>query len=496
MTTLLSQLTETERARAMARFQVVRPFLEGHAELTSLAQQHSLSLRTLQRWVQRYDAAGLAGLVRKRRMDRGRPRRLSPELHQCVEGLALQRPPLTIAAIHRQVGAFAQQHGLRPPSYGLVYTMVQQLPAALTTLAHKGTKAYAQRFDLLHRREAEAPNAIWQADHSQLDILVVRDGQPPAKPWLTVIQDDYSRAIAGYFLAFEAPSILHTALALRQAIWRKDDPRWHVCGIPAVLYTDHGSDFTSQHLEQVSADLKIRPIFSLPGQPRGRGRIERFFATVQQMLLGELPGYAPPGQGVRGTPQVTLLELEQRFREFVLAVYHGRVHSETGVAPQARWEAGSFLPQMPESVEQLDLLLLTVAKARKVRRDGIWFQGFRYIDTTLAAYVGEDVILRYDPRDMAEVRIFYQDRFLCRAICQELAGDTVPLRDIIRARNRHRRDLRLTLRERSHVVASLLTMHRGHPSEADAAIVEGTEPCEPCQTPPVPLARLKRYYHD
>jgi putative transposase len=106
------------------------------------------------------------------------------------------------------------------------------------------------------------------------------------------------------------------------------------------------------------------------------------------------------------------------------------------------------------------------------------------------------LILRYDPRDMAEVRIFYRDRFLCRAICQELAGATVPLRDIIRARNRRRRDLRQTLRERSHVVASLLTMHRGHPSEADAAIVEGAELCEPCQTPPVPPPRLKRYYHD
>jgi putative transposase len=34
-------------------------------------------------------------------------------------------------------------------------------------------------------------------------------------------------------------------------------------------------------------------------------------------------------------------------------------------------------------------------------------------------------MLRYDPRDIAEVRIFQQDRFLCRAVCQELAGETV-----------------------------------------------------------------------
>src|SRR5438552_13023938 len=83
---------------------------------------------------------------------------------------------------------------------------------------------------------------------------------------------------------------------------------------------------------------------------------------------------------------------------------------------------------MPEALEQLDLLLLTVPTARKVHPDGIRFQGLRYIDTTLAAYIGESVLLRYDPRDLAEVRVFYQDRFLCRAICQELAGETVALR--------------------------------------------------------------------
>jgi putative transposase len=38
--------------------------------------------------------------------------------------------------------------------------------------------------------------------------------------------------------------------------------------------------------------------------------------------------------------------------------------------------------------------------ARKVRRDGIHFQGLRYLSLILAASVGEDVTIRYDPRDM------------------------------------------------------------------------------------------------
>jgi putative transposase len=78
------------------------------------------------------------------------------------------REALSVAIIHRKVCELAQQHDLKPPSYGLVYDIVRQLPTALTTLAHDGAKAYKQRFDLLHRREAQAPNEIWQADHCWL----------------------------------------------------------------------------------------------------------------------------------------------------------------------------------------------------------------------------------------------------------------------------------------------------------------------------------------
>jgi putative transposase len=245
-------------------------------------------------------------LARKARVDRGERRAVSVALEEAIEGLALQKPPLPIAAPYRQVRAIAQQRGEAIPSYSVVYDIVHKLPADLVTLAHEGMKAYSNAFELVHRREAAGPNSIWQADHTPLDILLVRPDGEVAKPWLSTVIDDYSRAVAGYFLSFEDPSSLHTSLALRQSIWRKEDPRWLVCGIPDVLYTDNGSDFTSLHLEQVSADLTIRLVLSIPGKPRGRGRIERFFSTVNEMFLCELDGFAPAGGGVRGEPALTL----------------------------------------------------------------------------------------------------------------------------------------------------------------------------------------------
>jgi len=484
----LVPLPEEARKLALDRFRILQPHLEQSQSLRSVALAAGIPYRTAHRWLVQYRRFGLAALARKCRVDRGERRAASVGVKQAIEGLALQKPPLPIAALYRQVRAIAQQRGEAVPSYSVVYDIVNKLPADLLTLAHEGTKAYSNTFELVHRREAAGPNAIWQADHTPLDILLVRPDGEVAKPWLSTVIDDYSRAVAGYFLSFEDPSSLHTSLALRQSIWRKEDPRWIVCGIPDVLYTDNGSDFTSQHLEQVSADLKIRLVFSIPGKPRGRGRIERFFCTVNEMFLCELDGFAPAGGAVRGKPTLTLAEFDARFRAFLLDVYHRRENAETKMPPAERWQANGFLPRMPGSLEQLDLLLIQVAKARQVRADGIHFQNLRYISTTLAAYVGETVTLRIDPRDMAEVRVFHEGKFLCRAVCAELAGDTVPLREILRARNRRRRELRGVLRDRQATVNTLLDLKRGEITEKE------DEPAKDKPTTSVP--GLKRYRNE
>lgn len=70
--------------------------------------------------------------------------------------------------------------------------------------------------------------------------------------------------------------------------------------------------------------------------------------------------------------------------------------------------------------------------------------------------IGEDVTIRYDPRDADEVWVFYQGAFLCRAVCPELAGEMVSLKDIVSARNRQRGELRIETRERQAVVEKLL----------------------------------------
>ena len=58
-------------------------------------------------------------------------------------------------------------------------------------------------------------------------------------------------------------------------------------------------------------------------------------------------------------------------------------------------------------------------KPRKVGRDGIRFMGRRYVEPTLAAFLGEPVDVLYDPRDLAEVHVHHDGAFVCRALCPE-----------------------------------------------------------------------------
>lgn len=244
------------------------------------------------------------------------------------------------------------------------------------------------------------------------------------------------------YLCFQEPSAINTALTLHQAIWKKENKNWSVCGIPEKFYTDHGSDFTSNHLEQVAIDLKINLIFSEVGFPRGRGKIERFFQTVNQMLLEKLPGYI---KNKNGEKLLTVNEFEEKLIGFILNEYNHDVHASTNSSPVNRWNESNFLPNMPESLEQLDLLLLQIAKTRKVHSDGIHFQGLKYTNINLAAYVGEYALIRYDPKDLAEIRVFYDDHYLCTAISSEISDFTVDIKEITSARNKRRQELKKEL---------------------------------------------------
>ena len=116
----LARLSEDARKLALDRFRLLQPYLEQSRPFWLVALEAGLPFRTAQRWVAQYQQFGLAALVRSKRGDRGR-RGASIRIKEAIEGLALQKPPLPIAALYRQTRRLAQEIGEPPPNYWTVY---------------------------------------------------------------------------------------------------------------------------------------------------------------------------------------------------------------------------------------------------------------------------------------------------------------------------------------------------------------------------------------
>jgi len=112
----LAACTEEERQEAMVRFAVLRPHINDGVPLPEAARGAGVPLRSVQRWLARYRATGLAGLVRATRSDTGN-RKLPAELVEVIEGMALRKPRPSVAAIHRRMIEFATKPQWTPPSY-------------------------------------------------------------------------------------------------------------------------------------------------------------------------------------------------------------------------------------------------------------------------------------------------------------------------------------------------------------------------------------------
>ena len=42
-------------------------------------------------------------------------------------------------------------------------------------------RAYRDTYELVYRRESAKPNQMWQADHTELDIMIIDRGNEPSR---------------------------------------------------------------------------------------------------------------------------------------------------------------------------------------------------------------------------------------------------------------------------------------------------------------------------
>ena len=122
---------------------------------------------------------------------------------------------------------------------------------------------------LLRNKEITFPNQVWS-----IDITYIKMGR--SHMYLTVLLDWYSRKIVGWTLS----DTLDTAYVLetvRNAVSEY--------GIPAILNSDQGSQFTSKEYKALLSRFGIRQ--SMDGKSRWADnvRIERWFRSLKTELI-------------------------------------------------------------------------------------------------------------------------------------------------------------------------------------------------------------------
>lgn len=312
-------------------------------------------------------------------------------------------------------------------TYDQVRHYLSSVPAMLGrhSPARIGRKLYRLTEKAYIRRctERALPGDVYVADGYMADIYLINpiDGKFPWRPELTIGMDLRSRMIVGW-RADE-----HEGTTAVQNLWAETFARWN--HVPLMLYVDNGSGhknkLMSDDMTGFYARHNIEVIHAIPGNPHGKGWIERFFVEVKRdFLKAWRPAFycgddmcdearAQTLSDVRhGKLQPpTLMEFAQAFNAW-LERYANRAHPEDkSVTRAALW--AQLAPITPNATL---LEMKRQAVELTVQRASVKHFKRQYGHPDLHAYNHMKVILEYDLMDNAVAVIRTQDgRWICDA---------------------------------------------------------------------------------
>jgi transposase InsO family protein len=386
--------------RALARFAAVQMVLQAVQRGLSLSQAlheaaqqpwegRFYSAQTIIEWLYRFRRGQFAALYAQPRSDKGQKRALDPSAIEALLKLRQLHPQLTLPALEQEL---LRQGILQPGAYSMSTLQRRLAEAGMdrrslragAALITGPTKAF----------ELPLPNLLWMADAMNGPTLKQPDAASQ-RTFLFALIDDHSRlCVHGQFYPSERTECFLDCL--RQAIQAR--------GLPDKLYTDNGASFRSQHLQIVCANLGIKLIHARPYHSWSRGKIERFFLTVQNQFLAQL----------QFQPVADLLELNRQFWHWVETGYHQRPHSALqDQSPADRFaKAGIALRTVAKDVDVERLFLMR--QERRVRKDATICLGARLWEVP-AHLRGQVITVWFDPVRWTRVELWWRDRLLGQA---------------------------------------------------------------------------------
>jgi putative transposase len=316
-----------------------------------------------------------------------------------------------VKAVHRLMGGEGEPV---PSQSALSRGFDRELTPAEVAFARTGAEGARARSVYL-RWEPEHRADGYAADHKELSIEVFAPrARRPARPWVTLFLDEYSRLIVGWAISLR-PSQAEVLAGLRMAVV-VDPDRGSFGGVPLLLRFDGGLEFAARSVEDAAAMLRCVALRCRAYQPWLKGKIERLNRTVEQTLLCELPRRAhgprrPNGQLADQREALTLERFVGIFDAWVRVYNTERPHDGLdGQTPLERWSQDAR-PVSALAAEDARWMLLPEIP-RQVLKDGVHFAGLIYIVPELNGLVGDTVGIRAMPHDRRSIEIYHDGRWL------------------------------------------------------------------------------------
>jgi len=336
-------------------------------------QRRRPSRATLWRKWKKYRGGGFEGLFRKRRKDRGQPRKATPAMVAKAIELKKEQPYRSDVPLNEFLKA---QFGRTIPKS----TLYQHLKRAGATRLKLGISQRKIRC----RWTRDHSNALWLGDFEDGPCVLV--GDEAVATHLSAFIDCHSRYVveARYYLRENLDILIDSLLRA-----------WAAHGASRELYLDNAKIYHAHALKAACFALNIRLLHRGVGDPPPGGLIERFFGTAQGRLESE----------VRAGDILTLDRLNRALAAWLDQSYHRQPNSETRQPPLERYHQANRFTRHVNLQEVLKYFM------RKVRRtvneeftDVQLDMRFFKVDPRLR---GDRVEVRYDPFGPLQTVLIY-----------------------------------------------------------------------------------------
>jgi putative transposase len=409
--------------------------------VAKIAKQLGRSPATIYRWRAKYLKTGNVVSIAPHhpKGGRGKPRidlNSNAIIDEVLEDRYLTKQRYRPAKLMTEIETRCKRAKLPVPHINTVRRRIAALDEGRKARAREGKNASKKYLPAPGRyKGADFPNAVWQIDHTPVDVCIVDDvhRRNIGRCWITVAIDVFSRCVVGYYLSLDKPNATSVGMCLVNAILPKDGwlaahgvrAPWSVWGRPRKVHADNDKTFrcemVSRAAKQYKFDLEWRPVRT----PHWGGHIERLLGTFNDEIH-TLPGTTFSTAWQRGEykshkeAKLTFSELETYVTEYLCGFYHQQFHKGIQRAPIKRYEAGVLgdgirigtgLPAPENDPARLRLDFLPF-KECTVQSYGIVLDNITYYDPLVDPWIHSrdpktkkkrKFICRRDPRDISHI---------------------------------------------------------------------------------------------